>query len=161
MGGVSFALTNVAIRNNAGDKWARAFHPQSVDAKLTVTEDGRASSNWLALTTELFDSDGNFASDMERTARFLCPHVEAWKYRVRFFGDENSHAASNAVWVLRDLEVPGEGKFTLLQKTNVLKGVSLLVGALGGPGIYSYSNCVPFESGASRRWRRCRFVEAE
>jgi hypothetical protein len=144
IGDVSFALTRVAIKDHAVQRWGwvRDFQPQTVDAKFAVTEDGKPSSNWLPLTTELFDSDGNFASEMNQTERFLCPRVPVWKYRVQFFGAEKSRAASNAVWVLRGLDVPGDGKFFLLNKTNELQGVPILIGTLAGPGKFTYSNGV-------------------
>ena len=149
VGGASFTLASVIPHPTANPLWMTKLFPQAVDAEFVVTENGQPSSSWLPLTKELWDSDGNFASEMDPGRRFLCPHVAMWKYRVQFFGDEDSRAASNAVWVLRGVAVPGDGKFMRLNATNLLQGVPILIGALGGPGKFTYSNNVPLSADPS------------
>ncbi len=150
VGDVSFVLTELKVKTNFSRKEVRFGPPISLAPKYEIIEDGQPSTNWQALDAELFDSSGNFASKMfGEEVGFLSTREAAWKLRVRFFGSESSHSASNATWTLRDLEIPARGAFTNLESSQELQGVMIRVIAFAGVGDYIYSNNIPTAISAS------------
>jgi hypothetical protein len=144
-GDVSFKLTSLTIATNGLRFWT--LNPRGIAPKYEVREHGEISANWRPLNIELYDSSGNFASEMAPDSRFLCTNEAAWKLRVKFFGSEQSPSASNATWTLRGLSVPAAGKFNVLSGSQELQGVEVKAVAFAGAGSFQYSNNVPL-SGA-------------
>jgi hypothetical protein len=64
---------------------------------------------------------------------------------VKFFASEEAKTSSNAVWILRGIEVPGSGKYVRLGSAQDVAGAPLKVVNFAGPGDFVYSNGVPVE----------------
>jgi hypothetical protein len=143
IGDVAFTLTGITIQSNTFPRGSWNWEPQKIVPEYEILESGNASTNWRALDMDLYDGSGNFASEMVPDFRFLCPRESAWKMRVKFFGSEQSHAASNAVWTLHGLSVPAPGKFNLLSGSNELQGVEVKAVAFAGTGNFEYLNNLP------------------
>ena len=147
-GDTTFTLTQLTIKSNANRFGAgRGWNPKSIKPKYEIIEGGQPSTNWQALDMELYDSTGNFASEMSPTERYLCPREPAWKLRVKFFASEEAKSASNATWTLRGIAVPDAGKFTWLTNAQDLFGVPIKAVTLAGPGDYVYRDEVPVQAG--------------
>jgi hypothetical protein len=149
-GSVSFVLTNVVFETN-NYPWL----PSNLKRKVLLpecqfSEEGRASTNWEAVETDLFDISGNFVSGAAGYRGSLCPRESAWKMRVKFFGGEKSLAASNAVWTLRGLAVPGAGHFTLLKQSDTLQGVKVSAVRFFGTGQFTLSNNMVLEGAPAK-----------
>jgi hypothetical protein len=143
---VSFALTHVKVETfGRSDYWSG----HTMEPQYKLTEDGKPSTNWQAVSTELYDISGNFVAEQYSPLQSLCPREAAWKLSVRFFGSEKSGSASNAVWTLRGLAVPGPGVSTPINQSNILQGVLVTAGAFGGSGDFTYSNCIALKAGPS------------
>lgn len=97
---------------------------------------GGQTPAWEALDLELTDSSGNFAPKQwnNNMSVFLSPREPAWKLAVKFFGSEQESTASNEVWVLRGVKVPGPAECTALGDEQELEGVSVRPIALAGAG---------------------------
>jgi len=146
-GDVTFVLNAVNFKTNfAGSEPSRYGGLRQIAPVFEATEPLQPTQEWQAVDIDLWDSSGNFASEMWGDWRYLCPKESAWKLAVRFFGSEKSASASNGVWTLRGLEVPGSGEFTNLNATNELQGVAMTVIALAGPGRVTYLNNVPAQA---------------
>jgi hypothetical protein len=144
---VAFILTQVTIKTNADRYYISRQKTKAFDATYQFKEDGQPSTNWEALDTELYDSSGNFVSRaFPAQSSLLCPREAAWKLRVKFFGTEGSRAASNAVWTLRGIAVPAPGKFTLLDRSQELQGLTVKAVTFGGAGEFTYSNNIALEA---------------
>ncbi len=146
IGDVSFSLTQLKVKTNvASHKYFGYYgNPIHLVPKYEISEAGQPSTNWEGLDAELYDSSGNFASAMYGDLGYLSPREAAWKLRVKFFGSEFSHAASNATWTLPGLVVPEHGKFVLLQSARgIFKGVPIKAIAFAGVGDFVYSNNLP------------------
>ena len=163
-GDTVFALAKLTVKSNPPPRvsagmspaWSPNFgQPLFMSPKYEITESGAVSSNWQALDTELYDSAGDFCGGNPFQQPILCLQEPAWKLRVRFFGSESAHDASNEVWTLRGITVPTNGQFAMLYRSNTmvneskeLQGVSLTAIAIGGPGNFVYQNDVPSEGAA-------------
>jgi hypothetical protein len=141
-GNVSFILTNAVSRTNLAGPRNSKYLVKSLTTDFDFIEDGVHSTNWLAVDSELYDISGNFLLRNFNSTAALCPREPAWKLRVKFFGSENSHTASNAVWTISGVNVPEPGKYAELDQSRELQGVRIKVGAFGGAGDFTYSNCV-------------------
>jgi hypothetical protein len=146
-GKVSFILNDVRIVTNDNHGY---WHGKAIEPHFAYTEDGQPSTNWQAVAKELYDASDNFVSGQNNTLICLCPREAAWKLRVRFFSSEQSGAASNAVWTIHDVAVPGEGVSTPINRSNVLQGVLVTAGAFGGSEDYTYSNGIALKAAPSK-----------
>jgi hypothetical protein len=142
---VSFVLANAFVTKMSG-----SIGPNAGEASLwtdyQVIEDGQPSANWRVVYRELYDATGNFITSPEYSEGYsldaLSFREPAWKLRVKFFGNENSRVASNAIWTVTNLSVPGPGKFILINQSNTLQRVPIRFGSFGGPGSFTYSNAI-------------------
>jgi hypothetical protein len=150
---VSFALTSVNVENTRQFGY---WDGNVIEPHYKITADGRASTNWQAVSTELYDISGNFVAEQYGPMRCLCPREPAWKLSVRFFGSEKSGSASNAVWILRGLAVPGPGVSIPINQSNILQGVLVTACAFGGPGDFAYSNGVALKAAVADTNRACQ-----
>ncbi len=132
-GDMAFTLTAITIETNFIERIAPEFD---------VTERGQLTKEWQAVDLELYDGSGNFGSKLNSKGGFLCPWESAWKLVVRFCGSEQSAVASNSVWTISGIKVPGAGEFVALGATNELQGVAMKAIALAGAGNVTYSNGV-------------------
>jgi hypothetical protein len=139
--GVSFILTGVGLQTNSnfGKQWFQDSGPWKIEPTFVLLEDGQPTHNWTVEEMELYDSSGNFAGNPWSGAPILCPREDAWKLRVRCFGSEESHYASNTTWTLRGLEIPGAGKFTNVNMSQSINGVMVKVLGLAGVGKFDYA----------------------
>ena len=101
---------------------------------------GDQTPEWEALDMDLRDSSGNIAPKQwgNNMSLFLSPREPAWKLAVKFFGSEQESSASNAVWVIRGVKVPGPAEYTALGEEQELEGASVRPVALAGPGAATY-----------------------
>jgi hypothetical protein len=137
-GNVAFTLKGIRVEHRPGDlSWGQL--PDKIVPEYEVTEDGKPSQNWQALDIELYDSSGNFASEMTEGERYLCPHEGAWKLRVKFFGNEQTRYASNTTWTVRGIQVPEAGKYTNLNTSQVIDGITFKMKVFAGVGDFRYS----------------------
>lgn len=140
-GNVAFTLKGIKIKHPEGEM-AFSQSYDKIAPEYEVTEDGQPSKNWQALDMSLFDSSGNFASEMREGERILCPHEDAWKLRVKFFGSEQTRYASNTTWTLRGLKVPDAGTVTPVGKSQKFAGILAKAILFAGPGEYSITNSI-------------------
>ena len=145
-GDMAFTLTGIKIETNYVERIAPEFEEM---------ERGQLTKEWQAVDLELYDGSGNFGSKLNSQGGFLCPWESVWKLVVRFCGSEQSASASNSVWKISGVKVPGEGEFVALNATNQVQGVTMKVMALTGAGNVTYSNGVvaqasPFGGGDQR-----------
>ena len=107
--------------------------PNLNDAALMF---GGQTPEWEALEMDLSDSSGNFAPKQwgDSMSVFLSPREPAWKLAVKFFGSEQESSASNTVWVVRGVQVPGAAAYTAFTNEQDLDGVQLKPVALAGSG---------------------------
>ena len=149
-GSVSFILSKVSFESNSptGNFDDNA---KTMDTDFKVREEGRPSADWQAVSTELYDGSGNFINEDQQSYLYhsLCPREPAWKLKARFFGSKDSHAASNAVWTLHGLRVPGAGESVPVGQSNELQGVLVSVAAFGGAGDFTYSNRIALKAARS------------
>jgi hypothetical protein len=139
---LAITLAKITVQPNQFGYGFGAVKQKGVDAHYSFLEDGTPSSNWLAKDAELYDSSGNFVSGQYVNPPCLCPREPAWKLVVKFFGTEESRAASNTSWTLPGLAVPAPGEYLVLNRTNDLQGVAVKAGVFGGRGDFTYSNCI-------------------
>jgi hypothetical protein len=167
-GDVSFILRSVGYKTNWIEgasnslSWNYSANPVEIVPRFAVLEHGRQTaqwqpadvnpdplepeslleqpSDWDALEMELSDSSGNIAPRLwgHSTSFFLSPREPAWKLAVKFFGSEQSEAASNTVWIIRGVKVPGPQEYSSIWNEKELDGVSLTTIALTGPGETTY-----------------------
>jgi hypothetical protein len=149
-GDVSFILKEVGYKTNWIEgqtnsparrySWNFSRNPVEIIPKFEVLERGGETREWQALDMELRDNSGNIAPRQwnNHTSVFLSPRESAWKLSVKFFGSEQESAASNTVWVMRDVQVPGAVAYTALTNEQYLDGVQLKPVALAGPGEAAY-----------------------
>lgn len=138
---LAITLASLAIKSNQFGLYGfEAMNPKILEARYSFKEDGRPSSNWVAKDAELYDSSGNFASGNFVSPQCLCLREAAWKLVVKFYGNEDARAASNATWKLPGLAIPAAGQHIALDRTNSLQGVSVRLAAFGGSGDFTYSN---------------------
>jgi len=187
-GDVSFSLRSLAYKTNWIDgpsnsfPWNHPANPVEIVPRFAVLEHGRQTadwrpvdvghdflesqslveqpSDWEALDMELTDSSGNIAPEQwnHPASLFLSPREPAWKLTVKFFGSEQSEAASNTVWVIHGVKVPGPAEYTALPYKTNLDGVFIKPVALVGAGettYYDYADEVkqisPLSSGPDNR----------
>jgi hypothetical protein len=163
-GDVSFTLKSVGYKTNwiegASNSfpWNYSANPVEILPKFAVLEHGRQTaqwrpadvgrdllesqslveqpSDWDALDVELSDNSGNIAPKQwgHPMSLFLSPSEPAWKLAVKFFGSEQSDAASNSVWIIHDVKVPEPAEYTALPYLTNLDGVYITTVALAGAG---------------------------
>jgi hypothetical protein len=168
-GDVSFILRSVGYKTNWIEgasnslSWNYSANPVEIAPRFAVLEHGRQTalwqpadvnpdplepeslvdqpSDWEALDMELSDSSGNIAPKQwgHSTSLSLSPREPAWKLAVKFFGSEQSEAASNAVFVIRGVKVPGLQEYSSIRTEKELDGVAVTAVALTGPGETTYS----------------------
>ena len=145
-GDVTFTLASVAIKTNfaAGNTnftMTRFLRPLEIAPAFEVSEGGKPSSEWDAVDFELWDSSGNFATKQSGHADslFLSPKEAAWKLVVKFCGSEHSTSATNTAFALSPVVVPAAGQYLALGTNIYLQGISISVGAIGGPGRVFYT----------------------
>jgi hypothetical protein len=144
-GNVAFTLKGIKIKHRQADMdWGGL--PEKIEPEYEVTEEGKPSQNWQVLDMSLFDSSGNFASETSEDERFLCPHEDAWKLRVKVFGSEQTRYASNTTWTLRGLKIPAAGSVTPMSESHELEGITERTIVFAGPGEYVISNGVPVKA---------------
>ncbi len=140
-GDVTFVLNAINVTTNFTDSGTVHYGNRwQIAPVFEVTEPFRPSREWEAVDMDLWDSSGNFASEMWGDSRFLCPQEKAWKLAVRFFGSEKSASASNSVWTLHGLKVPASGEFTNWNAMKEVQGVMLTAASLAGAGKVTYSS---------------------
>jgi hypothetical protein len=144
---ILFALTKVALKTNNAVRnpgVSRSGLPFELIPTFEVTTDGVLTKDWKALEFELWDSSGNFASSVfsSHLSLGLCPRESAWKLIATFYGCENASAASNIVWKLPGVKVPGPGEFTKIETQTMPPGMTIRPIAIGGVGETVYSNGV-------------------
>ena len=143
---MAFTLERVSLQVSTNDSGTNPDHiepPPSIAPQFTIRENGRATKDWEAVQTELFDSTGNQPSRWPFKAPFLCPFEPAWKLRVQFCGSESAHLASNDCWSSSTFILPGPGSFRAVAATQQLQNVTIRLVGLAGPGHTTYSNGVP------------------
>ncbi len=148
---VTFILAGMKIKTNdlsLTTNLPRFRQPYEIDPSFRFLERGLPATNWQALDMELHDSSGNFAPEMFQQSRFLCPWEPAWKLRVKFCGSEESRQASNVLWTLRGVKVPGAGEFMSLDEFHTFPETRIEALALAGPGEFTYSNDIPIKATA-------------
>ena len=101
---------------------------------------GDQTPAWEVLDMDLSDSSGNFAPKQwgNNMCLFLSPREPAWKLAVKFFGNEQESSASNEVWVIRGVKVPGPAEYTALGGEQELNGIQVKPIALAGAGQATY-----------------------
>ena len=139
-GDVAFTLTGVKLETYHTGSTAATNRHYIITPSFEVREKGQLTQEWEAMDLELYDGSGNFAWTNNYQSLCLCPWESVWKLRVRFFGSEQSASASNSVWKISGVKVPGEGEFVALDATNEVQGVAMKVIALAGSGKVTYSN---------------------
>jgi hypothetical protein len=146
-GDVTFVLNKINVTTNFTDAGTVHYGNRwQIAPAFEVTEPFQPTREWEAVDVDLYDSAGNFASELWGDSRFLCPEEKAWKLAVRFFGSEKSASASNSVWTLHGLKVPAPGEFTNLNATKDVQGVMLTAISLAGAGNVTYSNNVAVQA---------------
>ncbi len=152
-GDVSFVLTGVNLITNHFDH-KRVFlgfaQQVGIEPRFDFLERDGPSKEWQMVDMELYDCSGNVASRYTQS-RFLCPLEKAWKLDVKFCGSEQSPSASNAVWTIRGVKVPGQDEFASLETasgkgSDTLGGIKFKAIALAGPGEIHYSHNSPVEA---------------
>jgi hypothetical protein len=145
-GDVTFTLKGVGYKTNWIDgqtnfsrwsnSWSYSRYPVEMVPEFKVVEDGKQTPEWEALDLELRDGSGNIAPKLwgDHKSVFLSPLEPAWKLTVKFFGSEQESSASNTVWVMRDIQVPGAAAYTALTNEQEVDGVQVKPVALAGPG---------------------------
>jgi hypothetical protein len=161
-GDVSFILKGVGFKTNwvewptNSSRRYYSANPVEIVPKLEVSEQGKQlpewefpdmlfqrqsffvfgepAPAWEALDMELTDSSGDFAPKQwgNNMSAFLSPREPAWKLAVKFFGSEREGAASNTVWVMRGVNVPGPAAFSAFTNQQYLDGVLVKPIALAG-----------------------------
>ena len=144
-GDVTFTLKSVGYKTN----WVQgatnrtvgpSLYPVEIAPDFAIQEQGKETAEWEPLEAEMTDSSGNFApkqwgNDM---SVFLSPREPAWKLTVKFFGSEQSTAASNTVWVIHGVKVPGLAEHVPLDGRQELDGVKVKPVVLAGAGRVVY-----------------------
>jgi hypothetical protein len=145
-GGVTFRLKGVGFKTNwidgqtnfsrRSNSWSYSRYPVEMVPEFEVFEGGKPTLEWEALDIELRDSSGNIAPQQwgDHLSVFLSPREPAWKLTANFFGSERESGASNTVWVMRDVKVPGPAAYTAFTNEQDLDGVQVKPVALTGPG---------------------------
>jgi hypothetical protein len=151
-GEISFILKDVGYKTNWVEgqtnstnwnrPWQYSRNPVEIVPKFEVLERGGRTLEWEPLDLDLRGNSGNIAPRMwgDYMSVFLSPRESAWKLAVKFFASERESAASNSVWVMRNLQVPGAGAFTPLTNEKELDGVQVAPVALAGPGEAVYDD---------------------
>ena len=166
-GDVSFTLKGVGFKTNWIEGRTNSFpgyiylNPVEIVPKFEAHEKGWPTAEWKAEDMDLMDSSGNCAPKQlnDPASLFLSPHEPAWKLTVKFFGSEQESAASNTVWVLRNVRVPRAADYTPLSGGHQTDGVLLVPVALVGAGeaTYSDNSLVGISAHLSVDWNMIRF----
>jgi hypothetical protein len=147
-GDVTFTLKSVGYKTNWTEELTNrppgypSLYPVEMVPTFTAREQGRETAEWEPLEMDLTDSSGNFAPKQwgNHMSVFLSPREPAWKLSVKFFNSEQSAAASNTVWVIHGVKVPGLAEHVPLDGNEDLDGVTVKPVVLAGAGRVVYDH---------------------
>ena len=73
----------------------------------------------------------------------LCTNETAWKLTAILRRTPEAKFASNEVWTIPNLQIPGPGKLRNLSISNRWQGVTVQLCAIAGAAEVTYSNGIP------------------
>lgn len=109
-------------------------------AGFNLRHRGRPALEWEAGETDLADATGN-QSPVSTVS--LCARESAWKLRTRFWRTARARYSPSETWTLSGVRAPRRGQVLALSGMTTLKGVTLELLGIAGPGRFRYTRGVP------------------